>query len=197
MRYSKKGEQVYFDCPGLGLRGRRRGTGCGERLLGLDSLLTDPSCKQATVLDCGCAEGLIGLEFAQRGAAVVHGFDLQDVSIDAALKLFEGQCTQYAFRQADLSAWTEFTERNADLLLDRYDIVLLLGLYHHLLKQAGIDRATAVFEGCLALCDRYLAVRTNAPIPQELVSAHGFREAASHPGDQAMGTGRLMIFERL
>ena len=45
-----------------------------QQLLGLDQLFVE--CKGKTCLDVGCAEGMISIELARRGAIAVHGVEV-------------------------------------------------------------------------------------------------------------------------
>lgn len=101
-----------------------------EQLLGLGPALA--ACDRKTVYDFGCAEGLIGIEFAKLGAAKVRGCDL--------LPTFVAE----ANRQADLiglGLTCRFYEYDLRFFLDglfpefepeRYDIVLALAIVHKL-----------------------------------------------------------------
>jgi len=194
MAYTRDGQQTYFDAPEHGLAGRRPGTDLPTRLLGLDPLLEPERCRGARVLDLGCAEGLIALELARRGAACVHGFDLQEVSIAHARRLFAEVECPHVFRQADLAGGT-FERAHADVLLPRYDVILFLGVYHHVVRQGGAVRADRLLAGLAERCAGVLAIRTKAAIPEALLEARGLRRAWSHDGDETRATGTLTVWE--
>jgi predicted RNA methylase len=74
-----------------------------------------------TILDLGCAEGLIGREFAKAGAAKVIGLE----AVPAHLAVASQQCRdfkQMEFALVDLN--------QADQLVYSADIVLCLGIAH-------------------------------------------------------------------
>ena len=101
-----------------------------ERLDGLCDLLS--FARRARVLDLGCHRGLIGYEFASHGAEVVHGCDIDEKTITTARTLFVDVIgCESKFEVIDLAtgptALTGF--------LNRYDIVLMLGVYHKLRRQ--------------------------------------------------------------
>lgn len=97
-----------------------------EQMLGVTEALAQ--CKGKTVLDLGCAEGLIGREFVRSGAALCHGID----SIADHLLVAERECEYLpmSFQQAALQDWA--AERLAAGDIERYDIVLALGVCHKL-----------------------------------------------------------------
>jgi predicted RNA methylase len=96
----------------------------GDRTLEEQIIAVRPALAEAkgrTVLDMGCAEGLIGLEFARAGALAVHGMDAVRGHIDVAEEVGQGQ--PMTFECADLNV----------LGAPRpYDIVLALGVIHKL-----------------------------------------------------------------
>ena len=132
----------YYRVPELGLLGK---WDPAERLAGLEPLLAEAA--GASVLDLGAAEGLVSATMARAGARVVHAFELDPARVRAAADLLERcESADSEARVADLSDWNAFTRVAGDVLRDRYDIVLFLGLYHHLPEGA---RAAAL-RGALA-----------------------------------------------
>lgn len=95
-----------------------------EQMLGLDLALKETAGK--TVLDLGCAEGLIAREFARAGAKSVLGVEL----LEEHLKIARAQCKsfpQMQFIQAHLGDYIKARES-----FPQYDIVLALGIIHKL-----------------------------------------------------------------
>lgn len=103
-----------------------------EQMLGLDPALK--ACAGKTVLDFGCAEGLIGIEFAKAGASSVHGIDLMTDFIAVARRcaIEAGVADRCRFERYDLGCLCM-----PDLLADfparrAADIVLALAIVHKL-----------------------------------------------------------------
>lgn len=91
-----------------------------------------------TVLDLGCAEGLIGLEFAKAGAKQVHGIDSIFGNIATAQEVCKGR--PMTFETADLNAYIK--DAFARDVVPQYDIVLALGVTHKLHEPAdGVNFA--------------------------------------------------------
>lgn len=96
-----------------------------EQMKGLESMLAEAAGK--TVLDLGCAEGLIAIEVANAGAARVDACDNNAVFVTAAMKnTFQEARGDVDVHWADLNAgmpaWTA----------GGYDIVLALAIIHKL-----------------------------------------------------------------
>ncbi len=92
-----------------------------EQRLGVEKAIGE--CAGKTVLDLGCAEGLLSREFAQAGAKLVHGVD----SLGSHLTVAQDICNRYgnvSFEQQDLN--------EPKPLRRQYDIVLALGVCHKL-----------------------------------------------------------------
>lgn len=105
-------------------RGRDGDRTVQQALVGLEPLLKNVSGK--TVLDVGCAEGLVGIELANRGATHVLGIDRLEDHINVARRLGVEQ--------------TEFLVANANSFYPRsesFDIVLLLAILHKLKDPYG------------------------------------------------------------
>lgn len=92
-----------------------------EQMLGLDAALLEANGK--TVLDLGCAEGLIAIEFAKAGASSVVGYDYNETFIDVAKKQqTETPDLPIDFYHADITK----------IGFCKYDIVLALAILHKL-----------------------------------------------------------------
>ncbi len=103
----------WFDTPG------RKGDRTLEmQLLGLDPLFDEV--RGATILDIGCAEGLISLELARKGAEVT-GVEIVASHIETAKQL--RGALPCRFEVADANVYEPDGE---------YDIVLLLAILHKL-----------------------------------------------------------------
>lgn len=182
--YSKHSRQPYYHSPTLGTTGRRVGTDLATRRAGLEYLLTEDVCKNASVLDLGCAEGLISYEFYKAGAACIHGVDLQEVSVQYARQLFADTTVEYSFAQADIGNWQKFIRRHGSALNQQYDIVLFLSIYHHLLRENGSTRANATLLGAAARARQFFVIRTTATVPEHLLVEHGFEKVFAETPDK-------------
>ena len=188
--YSKDNKQTYFEIPELGIRGRRPGTDLVTRLQGMDFLLG--RAKGYSVLDAGCAEGLIAREFYRHGAVCVHGLDLQDVSVTTAQKLLLQEPNgAYYFGQADLLKWDETVTTNTHLL-PSYDIVLLLSVYGHIVRKDR-NAADSALAALASMTRRFFAVRSTAVIPENLILEKGFDIVYRDPAPDA---NELIVFGR-
>ena len=89
---------------------------------GLQDALAEARGK--TVLDLGCAEGLLSIEFAKAGAVEVHGIELLADHLAVARSISKGY-PQISYRQGHLDdlALSEPTPK-------QFDIVLALGVIH-------------------------------------------------------------------
>ena len=102
-----------------------------EQLTGLGAVCRDAFGK--TVLDLGCAEGLIGLHMINRcGAQMVHGLSIVKTEIAVARELAKGARGPAKFFHADLNNFAKIETANPPLLLPKYDVVLLLSILHKL-----------------------------------------------------------------
>ncbi|MEX0924383.1 MAG: class I SAM-dependent methyltransferase [Candidatus Paceibacterota bacterium] len=189
--YSKESDQPYFKSTVLNTQGRREGVDISTRFRGLEEIATTTICKNATLLDLGCAEGLISYEFFKKGIRLIHGFDIQDISITLANELFEKEKDNlsFEFRQADINDWGKFEHENADLLLPSYDIVLFLGVFHHLNEQD----AKNTLQNIIKRTKTYLAIRTNDLLPRAMIDSEFDQIPVMN---QDTNTGQLSIFKR-
>src|SRR6266576_6992567 len=97
--------------------------------------------RGAAVLDVGCNRGLVGFEFANNGARLVHGCDLYEPGIATAREIFiDLRNVQARFEVVDLTRGPEALNLFGGT---PYDIVLLLATYHKLKR---VMRADALSE---------------------------------------------------
>ena len=95
-----------------------------EQMLGILPALLE--CAGKSVLDLGCAEGLIGAEFAKAGASRVVGIELLETHLQVA-RLACKDIKNISFICANLAEWIAHHEEP-----EQFDIVLALGIIHKL-----------------------------------------------------------------
>lgn len=166
-----------------------------HRFVGMEPVLEN--CKGLSVLDFGACDGLISYEYARHGARVIHGFDYDAPRIQFAQTLFDNVPTESVFLQADLAiSGYRFREKYANVLFSRYDIVLFLGIFHHLVNQMPMSDLRNLVDELLDMTGRWFVVRTNMlPEFEDWILEKGFRMVSESPGT-GVGVGLIKIFER-
>ncbi|HAV77201.1 MAG TPA: hypothetical protein DCX53_07595 [Anaerolineae bacterium] len=166
-----------------------------ERIDGLEFLLNN--CKGASILDVGCAEGLISYEFAKNGAKLIHGFEIDRRRVEFAKLLFQEVPIEHNFVAANIAVdFNKFQKQHSHFLLDKYDIVLYLGVYHHLIKQNSVEVVQGFISAMLSRTINYFAVRTNKLLEFEyLILSNGFELVFEKPA--AATVGQLKIYKRI
>lgn len=114
------GSKGWFTIPGV----RKGDRTLEEQMMGLAPALEE--CKGKTVLDLGCAEGLISREFARAGAAAVTGIEMLQTHLLYAQQMCKG-IKNINFICAHIGDYIKTLER-----IPQYDIVLALGVIHKL-----------------------------------------------------------------
>lgn len=121
-----------------------------EQIRGLGTLLKNAQGK--TVLDLGCAEGLIAKWLVDHGAAgTVHGCEIVASRVEHARHIFKDYDAK--FNVVDLENLAEHVAAHAGEFLPRYDIVLLLSIAH---KFRHPDR---FLNTAAKMCGDWLAIR--------------------------------------
>jgi hypothetical protein len=95
-----------------------------DQIKGIEPALAE--CKGKTVLDLGCAEFLIGLEFAKAGAKEVVGVECNRQIADVARRL----CLRYPATRIEHADLNRLAKNDNP---EQYDIVLSLGVCHKLM----------------------------------------------------------------
>lgn len=164
-----------------------------QRLHGLSLILE--AARGASVCDLGAGDGAIARRLLDRGAATVHGFEIDPRRVELAGSLCAG-FPGATFHQADLSDWSLFEAKHAGDMLESYDIVLYLGLHHHLPAAGRMH----VLASAARRASRWLAVRTPRALFQsdrieEALAGQGFALHAT-ASDGGAGLGGSYVFAR-
>lgn len=168
-------------------------TYASQRLSGINFF--KDKCENATVLDIGCAEGLISSQLAKYGASLIHGVEFQLQRLEEAEKLygdfFKENSISYKYTQENFEDTPLFMERNKSWLRDEYDIILLLGVYHKI-KQNEVDKLIGPF---VQKAKKYIACRGKyTHFISKYLAKKGFKLCHKHaPGGR---TGQIYIFQR-
>jgi glycosyltransferase involved in cell wall biosynthesis len=139
----------YSWAPELGLYGKWP---LQVRLQGLAPILE--TCAGRNILDLGAADGLIARTFLERGAANVHGVDLDAARVTRARAI----CQAFPgaqFWATDFSDWEGFIRTLGIKGSVTYDTVLSLGVHQHLPPESRIS----CLLGAAALAGTNLVIR--------------------------------------
>lgn len=186
------GHQHYTHSPELGMYGK---WSIEERVKDLFPLLQ--IAKGLSVVDFGAAEGVVAREFLKMGAVKVHGFELDPYRVAIANAI----CSNWkdvVFRNANLSRWELFYQTHKNLMDASYDIVLYLGLHHHLPQ----DQRKNTFKHILSLVRQYIAIRTTEAVYvndalEGMLVKNGFEELQFEPKEHPDHLGTSRIFRRV
>lgn len=144
---TKPVKRGWFTIPGI-QEGERT---LAEGIVGLE--LIGHNLHGQTVLDLGCAEGLIGHWCLERGAKTVEGLD-GSVSI---VRTGQGLAKKLGEKRLSVSWWNLNSDTSFPLMLDQYDVVLALSIIHKLKDPERF------LDLCKRLARRWLVIR--APVP--------------------------------
>ncbi len=109
-----------------------------DRLDGLFSCGVDYAGK--TILDVGCSMGIVAYEIAKHRPTYIHGIDILKPHIGVARSIFMGSTVESRFDAMSLGS-----RKLPSVLQDRYDVVLLLAVYHHVRRGLGQEKADRIF----------------------------------------------------
>jgi 2-polyprenyl-3-methyl-5-hydroxy-6-metoxy-1,4-benzoquinol methylase len=118
-----------------------------------DAGLGEIDFKGKTVLEIGCAEGLVSFANLKRGAKLVHGIEYRDRAVEVARSMagILGHQQAAKFFQGDIRQTR--TVLNQASMLERYDIVMAMAVL-----QKVADQAT-IFRQLLAKCASTMVLR--------------------------------------
>lgn len=157
------------------------------QMLGVAELL--PEARGKSVLDLGCAEGLISMEFAAAGASPVYGCDCNHRLLPTANQLKHSRGLDVQFERVNLN---DPIFAGSDIgPCKRYDIVLALAILHKLRQpQAAAEWAAGLTKSVLVirLPRKSIGVIASKHWPEitcdlrEVLPKHGLRLTRETPG---------------
>ena len=152
--------------------------------------------KGLSIIDFGAAEGVVAREFLERGAKLVHSFDLIAHRVNFANAML-GDREGTEFRCGDLATWDSFYQAQSDLIADHYDVVLYLGIQQHLPAEHRLETLQAV----IGLAKRFIAVRTTAAVYESdriesILEAAGFHGLNVGTDPIPDGVGIARVFQK-
>lgn len=150
--------------------------GPNDRLAGLEPLLA--LARGARILDIGCHKGIVAYEFAKAGAHLILGFDHSSAAVDVATELHSEFAEPHQFEVLDLRGGSAALDGVlAKHTQQDFDIVLYLGIQHHLERQMPLADLDALVLSLAARATAFFAVRTpseNMPRVDALLHKAGF-----------------------
>lgn len=182
----------YTWAPELGLHGKWP---LADRFKDLDAVFA--ACQDATIIDFGCAEGVIARRCLEHGARLVHGLEVDESRVHTAAALAADWPDANFFFHADLDDWQDIRARARQVLLPQYDIVLYLGIQHHLATPARLD----TLQDAIDMAGKVFAIRTTGAVYRaddidRRIRAAGFTELAFDKDAQRDGFGMARIYLR-
>lgn len=130
--------------------------------------MTDLVCraKGASVLDIGCNRGLVGFEFANNGAAIVHGCDNYEPGLEIARGLFADlRNVESKFVNVDLTGGPP--AMRAAFGDQTYDIVLCLATHHKIKRLMQPAALSELMQSLGRRSANFFAWRGTSEKPQE------------------------------
>lgn len=177
-------ERDYYKDLKLGLTGKKDPR---ERLEAILPLVQRAAGR--SVLDLGCAEGLMLQPFLANGARFVHGVDESARRIQSARRRVDSGNSR--FDVVDLNFPANIRDRR--IFRESYNIVLFLGIYQHLDKHVR-ERSLSL---ALSMASEWFAIRCPRPLfdgAMRLITNQGFAIEDCISGG---GNGRLAICKRM
>ena len=168
-----------------------------SRFEGLEPLFE--AARGASVLDVGSNEGLISYEFARHGARLVHGFERDRDRVQFSLRLFRDVAIDSHFEVANLAVTGHDFAKGArgQVLLPSYDIVLYLGMYHHLHKQAGKEVADDLVRFLVERAGSWFGTRSpEVELYEPLILEGGFELVGRTEGRSEEEAGPARVYRR-
>lgn len=109
--------------------------------------------KGKTVLDIGCAEGLVSMQCEERGATLVHGIEKRVRAVEVARSIvgYNKKNDKLKFFEGDL--YKPDQALNQEGLLPQYDIVLANAVLHK------VTKSSEVMQMILDRCKQTIVIR--------------------------------------
>ncbi|MGN6763609.1 MAG: class I SAM-dependent methyltransferase [Rhizobiaceae bacterium] len=157
-----------------------------------DSLFSiDVDYAGKAILDIGCNMGVVAYEIAKRKPAFIHGIDPYGPHIFIARSIFDAVPVESKFERGKVG-----TRRFDRILRPRYDIVMMLAVYHYIERQLGPEKAHAAIAGIAARTDMFIVRDPGRTIDDltRTLEGLGFNPVATAPRTERIGG--LTVFQR-
>lgn len=142
-----------------------------RRVAGLNNIrldgITDLTlrAKGKAVFDIGCNRGMVGYQFAENYASIVHGCDIYADGINVAREVFADlRSVESRFEVVDL---TKGPKALGVFEMNGYDIILCLAVYHKLKRVMPDDKLTELMQFFGNWTKKYFAWRGTSDKPEE------------------------------
>ena len=155
-----------------------------------DAGLSQIDFKNKTVLEIGCAEGLVSLQNLKRGARLSHGIEFRERAVEVAQSIAGvlGKSDFAKFYWGDIRA-TDIV-LNQSGMLDRYDIVIAMAVLQKVPNQPEI------FGKLLAKCSSTIVLRLpERKLYQYRLFRWRYSWGASDPVEVAKQNGFKLLWE--
>jgi 2-polyprenyl-3-methyl-5-hydroxy-6-metoxy-1,4-benzoquinol methylase len=169
-----------------------------DRLSGMRDLIAN--CRGMSVFDVAANHGLISFEFALNGARLVHGCDSDETAIVTAKEIFQEAPIPSRFEVVDLVGGSSAVHKAFGRdYLERYDVMLFLGIYHKLKDQTNDAVIEELVQHFIEHTGRYFVVRTadsgNLPEVRRILEDSPLRRVVFSVLSRVVGA--LEIWERI
>ncbi len=148
----------YQPLPWLGLQRAKRGTSTEDRWLEIEKIARTENVQ--TAMDIGCNVGYFCHRLSEIGVAAI-GLEKSKRYYRLAMRTAD---TLGSNRPAFLNSTISPASR---LPLPKVDMVILLSVWHHWVREFGIEAATGLLKRVWALCDRVMVFETGESEVQE------------------------------
>lgn len=174
-RYHRRSKIHYFKTDEF--EGRRKGTSLRDRIFGLEHL--KDKIEGMSIVDVGCAEGLVLNEICSWAGTFGRGYDVQDNSIEYARKRFPDH--DFQFFDLDCGHAPKY----------KSDVTLFLGVLHHLDEQVRYQ----VLDELIRNTEEYFCYRGTISLDKDHIASHNMELIHREPKNGI--TSPLFIYKRV
>jgi hypothetical protein len=130
-------------------------------------------------------------------STLVHGLKFHESRVNAAARLCASYPDKQFFFQANLNEWASIKQRESQIFLPTYDIILYLGIQHHL----KYPKRLATLSDAASMAGKIFVIRTTEKVYRRddvegVLATAGFVEVTSSRCPRREGCGVTRIFQR-
>ncbi len=147
-RQTAAGEPDYHPMPWLGWSGAARSSGTLSRLAAIEEVLASDGLREGVALDIGSHSGFFSLKLAEKG---FFTYGVESVRSRVYLSFLASQRTRGSFNPIALKV----SRDNVGWLPDS-DVTLCLSVWHHWVRNFGLDEATEILSSLARKTRRFM-----------------------------------------